>query len=256
MKIKPLVLTFECLFFLTVGFSIPLQVMSMYEHDLMSWRVMAAQITPYNWLVILTSFFNAYLSYHGHSLLKLSIPLSFILVLLNNIQVATHEVHAQFSVPWLASLGYLIMTVVFTFSEAHRRLMMDQTLRWWKSAVRAKDKFDVMIAHPGENPINLQSYDISTGGLYLDCSNPMNSEWKNYRPGDKVLLYFRLPNGSAFNCTASVVRQCTSTRGNYPTGLGLKLSPMRIEQKRNWLARVQEQIRKNAENVQSIGLAA
>lgn len=256
MRTKPLILTLETFFFLAVAASIPLQIMTMYEHDLLSMRVLVAQISVYNWLVIISSLANCFLAFHGHALLKVTIPVSFVLVLINNIQVTTHEVFSNVSVPWVASAGYLLMTIFFTLSEDHRRLMMNQSLRWWKSALRAKDQFEVLIAHPGQNPICLQSYDISKSGMYLDCSNPFQREWKSYQPGDKVLLYFRLPNGAAFNCSALVVRQMTNSHGNYPTGLGLKLNPLREEQKRQWLARVQEQLKKSTDNIHNLSIAA
>lgn len=227
MKKRPMIFNLYTLFFLSVAVSFPVQIMSVYGHGATEAGMIFNKMSYLNWAVIGACLLNATLSYYGHWLLKLTLPVSFFIVALNNFFVSRLAQDFSPLITTAATLAFGMIGAYLFFSKANE-ILNDQNSRWWLASPRLKRTLPVWIQGPQGNPMLSKTFDISKSGAFLsapalakirqDLPHPINE-------GDTISLTLGLSGQKEFNCRAEVVRLCEA-RGNYPGGIGIRFRDM------------------------------
>lgn len=232
MKKRPFLFNLYSLFFLSVAISFPIQIMSLYGHGMAESSMIITKMTYLNWGVVGVCLANAALSYYGHWLLKLSLPLSFFVVALNNFFVSKLSSDYSPLITTVATLAFGLMSSYLFFTKA-KSILDNQETRWWLAPKRIKRTLPVWIQGPLGSPLLSKTFDISKSGAFLsapslatirkDLTNPLNE-------GDQISLTLGLSGQNEFSCEAEVVRLC-EPNGNYPGGIGIRFKDMSINNK-------------------------
>ena len=229
MKKRPLLFNLYSLFFLSVAISFPIQIMAIYGHGANESAMIASKMTYLNWSVIGVCLINAFLSLNGHWLLKLSLPISFFVVGLNNFFVSKLANDYSPLATTFATICFGVASSYLFFSKA-KEVLNNQNMRWWLAPQRFKRTLPVWIQGPMGSPLLSKTFDISKSGAFLshstltsmrkDLPNPINE-------GDQISLTLGLSGQKEFSCEAEVVR-LTQPRGDYPGGVGIKFKEMSV----------------------------
>lgn len=232
MKKRPTLFNFYTLFFLSVAVSFPMQIMAIYGHSGSEASMIISKMSFLNWTVVGVCLLNAGLSYFGHWFLKLSLPISFFVVALNNFFVS--KLANDFS-PLATTLATLAfgLTSSYLFISKAKEVLNDQNKRWWLAPIRLKRTLPVWVQGPLGSPLLSKAFDISKSGAFL--SHPSLAEMgedltKPINEGDQISLTLGLSGQKEFSCEAEVVRLC-APRGNYPGGIGIRFKQMSMANK-------------------------
>lgn len=232
MKKRPFLFNFYSLFFLSVAISFPMQIMSLYGHEMSETSMIISKMTYFNWAVVGVCILNAALSHYGHWILKFSLPLSFFVVALNNFFVSKLSNDYSPLITTVATLGFGFVSSYLFFTKA-KNILDNQERRWWLAPERFKRALPVWIQGPLGSPLMSSTFDISKSGAFLsapalatvreELMNPINE-------GDEISLTLGLSGQKEFSCQAEVVRLC-EPNGNYPGGIGIKFKDMSVNNK-------------------------
>jgi hypothetical protein len=240
MKQRPRIFVLEAIYFLAVAVSIPLQIALMYEHDVHQLGQIMQKVTSINWLVIASCLLNSVLALKAHSLLKMTLPLSIVVVWLNNSFVAYDGQDFGHLMPMLASLGHLLVLLSFYASQDKRTILMHPNMRWWQIPPRVRHDRMVWLGIPGNEHLTAMTFDISEGGLFIAFPNNLDKRWTDAAVGGLASVYLKLENGESINMWARIVRKEVNSKGLYPLGLGLKIETLGQLGKKRWSGLLQE----------------
>ncbi len=218
-----------------IALGLPIQIMMIYEYSLWDVSGILSKLTWLNWVCIALILANAYLLYEAHRLVHWTVPISIIVITLNNWFVAHSGVDFSMLETALSSLGYLTLHGLL-LGPGTLKVLNDQKMCWWKTAKRSQVSLPVsVLPHLGDE-IETSTFDLSATGLYI----PYESERENgavpksivkatkevrILPGSLVTLRITLDQLRSIRCEGKVVRAALAS-GIYPAGLGIEFSKM------------------------------
>ncbi len=220
MKKRPLVFTLLFILHMGIALNMPLQIMWLYEHD---WREMTAvlnKLTFTNWMVIAISLLNALLSLKASKWLKLTLPLSFLIIVFNNVLISLYGNDYSFLETTLASLIFLMSHSGLFFLKASD-VLQHPTLRWWLVPRRFNLKLPLWIETSAGERIELNTFDISKTGAFLVMKAGTDIQLQE---GQELTI--QLPDiEMTHQFKAQLIRK-TQASGKYPPGLGVQFKKM------------------------------
>ncbi|MBT3236194.1 MAG: hypothetical protein HN353_09620 [Bdellovibrionales bacterium] len=224
MRERPLIFTILSLAYLGIALSIPIQIAIIYGHGINEWQAIMNKITYLNWAVISTSLINATLSYHAHRYLRLAIPISIIIVALNNTLVGMFGVDFQLQTTIMSTLLFIGLSGTIYCLDA-KNVLYDQSLRWWKSPVRHRQSIPIFLESEDGQQIGaaFETFDISTSGLFAQGIN--DQHFTQMELGGQVKITLLGKSGSQIELCSKVVRKSDSF-GQYPAGVGVEFQDL------------------------------
>jgi hypothetical protein len=225
MKTRPKKLRLMAGFFLSIGLSLPIQIMILYGNTPLEVRAIFAKLAPLNLLIMVLAPLAAISVYRASVLTFAIVPALVAAVLKNNWLVA--EIGTNYS-PVLVGLssGLFLATTLSLMTRETRVLFSNPEKRWWLTPQRhqmarmarirmQKDRF-------------LKTFDISEGGAFLT----IDGKGDDLDIGTTMPMSLILDKGFAIQCKAEVVRKTPAT-GHYPKGIGVRFTDLSILQR--WL---------------------
>lgn len=203
---------------LLLALSFPLQVMMLYGHHWSETGAIFSKITWLNWLVILCFALGSYLSFHASRALLLMVPVTIVLVAINNYFVGLFSADFSMVQTTLASLGtgFVFAPLLLPSSKV---VIQDPKRRWWRRSKRYHKRVSTTINPFVGDMIHTYTYDVSQSGAFVCITNVDD---KNIpKVGDTIRVSLNVNSMKKIRCEAVVVR-VAEPKGHYPRGLGIK----------------------------------
>lgn len=226
MKDKPIIFKLLPIFCIGISIGIPLQVMYLYQHNLFEWKMILNKITYLNWAVIFIFIANAIASYRVSDSLKYLLPLSAIIVAINNWGVGRLGFDYTLSETLAASLIYSSITLMLIFAKGIDILQKPQ-LHWWKIPKRFSLSFPIWIQINDRKSFLAKTFDVSETGAFISAIGEKDNA-RDFIPGDKLYVRIGIAHHFEFCTEAEVVRQTKETKGHYPEGLGIRFKKLNL----------------------------
>jgi len=232
MKNKPIIFSIFFSAFILMALSFPLQIMLLYGHEWGEWPMIFSKLTVFNRLVIGIFLLNAYLSLTAHKWLRVTIPLSLLVVCANNFIVGSYGTDYALHLTSLTSLMYLFFVSNLYLSRGYQVLLNPQ-LRWWRVPLRKKISCPVSIKLSNGEYFKSKSFDISNSGLFLEKQSNQREDFSAMNNVEEILeqdMILNLAIAESFFCRAKIVRK-TAGNGQYPAGIGLEFIDLNWQNK-------------------------
>lgn len=225
MKNRPLIFTLLALIHFCVAISFPVQIMVLYGHSLSEFSMILHKLTYPNLAVIAICLVNTALSLKAHPALKYTLPISMVLIGINNYLVS------KFGVDYTA-LETTLATIVFIFGHGTlfflnaNEVLAQPSLRWWLVPRRFRMALPVWVKSSDGNYIPLQTFDISKSGAFLVGQESLPESFKE---GDEISMAIK-GDDLTYHLKAKLVR-IHEAKGNYPKGVGIHFEAMSFSAK-------------------------
>lgn len=218
MKKRPWPLTLFALVHGLIALSIPVQIILLYGHHplheaMMIWH----KISWLNLCVILLSLVNAVLFWRGSRYVLYLMPLSFMMMAVNNYFVSSLADDYTFKQTSFATLAYIFPHFLLLYHKS-AQVFWEPTLRWWLCPKRYPFGLPVTVETSQGKRILSHTFDISETGAFLK----INIE--DLEAGEEINL--EIPSASGpYMFKAQIVRKA-APKGHYPAGVGVKFSQL------------------------------
>jgi hypothetical protein len=223
MRERPLPLTIVAIAYVLAALSMPVQVMFLYDHDLSEFEAALEKLTVMNWAVIAMLMMSAVLLWRGAPAAKLSLPLTILLVAVNNFFVGYYATDFSPIDTAMASAGFLLLHLPLLHPKV-RALVKSPEKRWWLRAERKVKGLPVVIDGSRLRAIRAETFDISETGVFILYNREMGV-------GDVITLKLKFGTFHQFRCQGRVVRRSDAS-GNHPSGVGVQFTNLSTVQRR------------------------
>lgn len=206
------------LFMFMLAISFPLQVILLYGHHWSETSAIFSKITWLNWFVIACFVVSGYFSIQASRYLLVMVPVTVILVAVNNYVVGKFAGDFSMLQTTLATMatGVLFTPLLLPSSKA---VIKDPKRRWWRRSQRYNKRVSATINPFVGDMIHTHTYDVSQSGAFVCIAD---EDEKNLpKVGDKIRLSLNISSMKKIRCEAVVVR-ITEPIGHYPRGLGIR----------------------------------
>lgn len=232
MKTKPIIFNILGLFFSAIAFSLPLQVAALYEHQLTSfyeWQSILMKLTPLNWTVMAITLVNGLLCFKAMPLIKYTIPLSILLVAINNFFVGAWGVDFSFLTTWIATVTYAVLSYSYAYTQGLEAIDHPEK-QWWKIPQRFQRTLPVWLEWNGQRKLLAKTFDISKTGTYISALAGNNKFIpQDLKLGENLKVLIGTREGD-IELQATIVRKEDQALGHYPAGLGLRFNSVGIKE--------------------------
>jgi hypothetical protein len=218
-----------------IAFSLPIQIMLLFEYNLLELKTVFSKLTALNQAVFFALLGSAFCVYHARIETLPMALITNLLVAWNNHVVGIFEINYSLSTTIFASLGFLSLHSLLFFPSA-KSVILDPKLRWWKLPERRLAKVEIQIQRLNGESYLAHSYDLSSGGLFISFFSVHNYSYHSHCPplipndSECVMLSFKI-NATDVVCQAKVVRKANA-RGSYPAGIGLEFIGLKQKEAR------------------------
>lgn len=220
MKQRPLVFTLLFILHLGIALNMPLQIMWLYEHEWREFSSVLNKLTFTNWVVVGISLLNALLSLKASKWLKLTLPLSFVIIVINNLLISLYGNDYSVLETTLASLVFFLSHSGLFFLKASD-VLQHPTLRWWLVPRRFNLKLPLWIETSTGERIELNTFDISKSGAFLVLKSGSDI---HLQEGQELTI--QLPDIELTHQFKAQLIRKTKACGKYPPGLGIQFKQM------------------------------
>jgi len=232
MKSKPIIFNILGLFFSAIAFSLPLQVAVLYEHEINSfyeWHSVLMKLTPLNWAVIAITLLNGLLCFKAKPVIKYTIPLSILLVAVNNFFVGSWGVDFSFLTTWIATVTYAVLSYSYAYTQG-LEVIDHPEKQWWKIPQRFQKTYPIWLEWEGQKKLLAKTFDISKTGTFISALAGNNKFIpQDLQLGGSLKVLIGTKDGD-IQLHATIVRKEDQSRGNYPAGLGLRFNGVGIKE--------------------------
>ncbi len=232
MKTKPLIFNILFFFFTAVAFSLPLQVAALYEHSLSTWSEWQAifmKLTPLNWTVMIITLLNGIFCYQALSIIKYTIPLSILVVAVNNFFVGSWGVDFSFLTTWIATVTYAVLSYSYAYTQGLQAVDQPEK-QWWKIPQRHRRTYPVWMEWHGQKKLLVKTFDISKSGAFISgIAGNANLLPQDLKLGESLKILIGTDEGELM-MDAMVVRKENQPVGQYPAGLGIRFTAMGLKE--------------------------
>ncbi len=229
MRKRPFILTLFALVFVMVALSIPIQIMALYNHGPQDWPMVLQKITLTNWAVITICLINAVLSAQAHKALFFTLPLSVLLVIVNNFLV--YRFGTDYSGMQAAISGlFFSVFCLGVFQKDSMKALRNPHLQWWKPAKRRQLSLPVWLEIDGK-PQLARTVDISSTGAFLSTIGEdqadTNIQLSANEAGSSLKIYLGLEERE-LAMEAEIVRFGGGGKSQLPSGIGVRFKDMSL----------------------------
>ena len=232
MKNKPVIFNILFVFFTAISFSLPLQVAALYEHKLDSWyewQSIFMKLTPLNWAVITLTFVNGLFCYKALPIIKYTIPVSILVVAINNFFVGSWGVDFSFLTTWIATVTYAVLSYSYAYTQGLEAIDHPEK-QWWKIPTRFRQTYPVWMEWQGQKKLLAKTFDISKTGAFISGIADHSKFLPNdINLGEGLKLLIGTKEGE-IALQATVVRKESHAQGNYPAGLGVRFTGLGVKE--------------------------
>jgi len=218
---RPLLFTLLALLHLVIVISFPLQIMYIYGHKLAEWPLIMAKLSWLNFLVMGLSSVNVVMSLNASHWLKYSLPVTIIVVAVNNYFVSYYGADYTLLETSMASLVFaLIHSTLFFFKSSS--ILEHPSLRWWLVPRRHQLQIPVWIEQKDGELISFKTFDLSKNGAFIAGGDLPD----NLKEGDEFNLAVR-GEDMTYSVKAKIIRK-SEPLGHYPRGVGIRFETMSL----------------------------
>lgn len=208
--------------FVGIAISLPLQALVIYGHSVGEWTAILSKLSSINWLLIGALMVSAVHIWRVSPYLKWSMPVTLILMGLNNYIVGTYATDYSLLVTSAATLGFLVINLPLTSREI-LWLLKNPQRRWWLCAHRHRLHVPVLIEGTRLLSIKAETFDISESGIFVPLEQKLGV-------GDWITVRMSFGTLSQIRCQGKVVRQADA-KGSYPMGVGIQFESITRRQR-------------------------
>lgn len=218
MKKRPWTMTFFAIMHGAIAFGIPLQIMWIYDHHLVNdFSMIWHKIGVLNMLVILSSLVNAALFWRASQYILYTMPMSFLLMALNNYFVSSLGEDFTISQTAFATLLFIFPHFLLLHHKSSQ-VFWSQDLRWWLCPKRYPFGLPIMLQTSKGERIETHTFDISETGAFIKVN------LEELIKGEEITL--EIPGASGpYVFKAEIVRKA-APKGHYPAGIGVRFSKL------------------------------
>ena len=194
------------------------------------WEMIVNKLTQLNWILISLFTINFMLCLKASPYLKIFLPITILLVALNNWVVSHFGTDYHETLTLTSTLLFSILCYGFFFTKGVEAIN-NPSIRWWLVPKRHLKNFPVWLESNKGNKILARVFDISKTGLFISSIEGNNWFTKYFSLGEVVSIKLATSSGLELRVDAEVVRKASQTRGNYPEGLGLQFKGLTFLEK-------------------------
>lgn len=227
MKTKPFIFNILTVFFVGVALGVPIQIMMIYGHGPGELGMVWKKLTPFNLSVISACLVNAWYCYKSHPYLLVSVPVSIVIVGLNNWLVSRLGTDFNEQATLSATMGFAIASGSFIFTRALDAVNEPQ-LRWWQVPRRVEINLPVWIKWNGiDRPCLASTFDLSKTGVFISSlTDGVIATSSELAPGSIIDVEIGTDGENCIQCQATVIRKEFKKHGHYPSGMGIQFKAM------------------------------
>lgn len=218
MKTRPWPLTFFALLHALIALSLPMQIIWLYGHHpwheaMMIWH----KLTWTNLCLIGASLLNCALFWRGSRYVLYSMPVSFLIVAVNNYYVSHLGDDFTSMQTSVATLLYIFPHFLLLYHKS-AQVFWNPALRWWLCPKRYPFGVPVTVQTSTGQRISTHTFDISETGAFLKIN------LDELESGEEISVEIPSETGP-YVFKAQIVRK-TAPKGHYPAGIGVRFSQL------------------------------
>lgn len=218
MRNRPKTLLVYSLSLILVAVSMPIQILFLYAHTVSELHLAFSKLTIMNFVVMSLLMATAWSAWHVHRSFSWLAPLTVISTIINNLFVAHYGEDYSPILVHTGSLLFSFFIMAPYLNATFREILAHPGKRWWRSESRQVFMQPVTLFVGGRLITETLSFDISTGGIFLQSPD---YSYYGLNSGDPVSVRWITPYAEAVEMNAHVVRT-TEAQGRYPRGIGIR----------------------------------
>ncbi|MEK6580614.1 MAG: PilZ domain-containing protein [Bdellovibrionota bacterium] len=235
MRQRPKMLSLFALVLAGIALSVPIQIMFLFGDMPTTIGPILSKITPMNWAVMVLAVVHAFFVFNPSKMVLLTSTLFVAAVGWNNFLVASAQMNYSAT---LATIGALVVVAMHSIllTKEVRLAIMNPRVRWWRTEPRRIVHVRAVVSPTMGGELSALTFDLSSGGAFFPITDSDGVSvtprvLKNLRVGSRCAILLMLDQIHMVKCFAEVVRN-TNSKGNYPSGFGVRFVNMESGQKK------------------------